>query len=109
MAHVTDNIQQAIERNGFLDESINAALINSRHVSTVMMALKGRLFVYVLCNGNNVIYVGCSRNIYTRLVAHKSAKRFDHVLLIEFKGLNAWEKELELIKLLQPEMNLYSK
>ena len=109
MAHVTDSIQQVIERHGFLNESINAALIDGRHVSTPMMRLKGRGFVYVLCKGNSAIYVGCSYNIYTRLSDHKTVKTFDHVLLLEYKGLNAWQKESQLIKLLQPKMNAYSK
>jgi hypothetical protein len=70
--------------------------------------VKGRYFVYVLINKENVIYVGRSFNLYSRLCLHKYQKQFDSVYLEEYKTYaQCCEAEKYLIKHYIPIENIY--
>lgn len=60
--------------------------------------------VYVLLHGRDVIYVGRSKNIEARLIAHRR-KRFTSVSIIECDHDQAVALEIELIRRFRPEAN----
>jgi hypothetical protein len=71
--------------------------------------LKGLHFVYILELNNNTIYVGHSKNIYSRIISHRMKYKFDKFFLIEYDDYNVLNCEREWIKLLQPLYNIRSK
>ena len=50
----------------------------------------GSYYVYVLMRGEKPVYVGCTKNVYDRVRAHKTSKDFDSVF-IHFWSLNKLE------------------
>lgn len=46
--------------------------------------VKGRHFVYCLMQKEEVVYVGRTSNLYSRLSYHKYRKKFDEIYLTEF-------------------------
>jgi excinuclease UvrABC nuclease subunit len=60
--------------------------------------------VYFLFKENELIYIGKSTNIYTRLGGHKD-KKFDRVTAVECDEANLGAIEYALIAAYQPKLN----
>ena len=71
--------------------------------------LKAIHYVYILEKDNSQIYIGHSKNIYSRIVQHKMSFDFDTFYLIEYDHYNVLNVEREWIKLLQPKYNIRSR
>jgi predicted GIY-YIG superfamily endonuclease len=76
----------------------------------------GDFYCYILLRYNILklkdvpVYIGSTKRIYDRLVTHKYSKNFHTVLLIKLNSYpNAVQCEKKLIKLFQPEYNIYYK
>jgi hypothetical protein len=67
-----------------IDKAHKLYQINRDEIILALMKANKRHFVYLLEKNNQVIYVGRSSNLYSRLMAHKSNKDFDSVKLIEY-------------------------
>lgn len=72
-------------------------------------SLKGKHFVYSLEKNDYQIYIGHSKNIYSRIVQHRMSFDFDNFYLIEYDHYNVLWAEREWIKLMQPKYNIRSK
>jgi len=70
--------------NEQIDKSSDIYILNRNQITLDLMKVTGRHFVYVLKKNENVIYVGRSSNLYSRLVSHKSKKDFDVIMLYEY-------------------------
>ena len=70
---------------------------------------KGRNFVYVLENGEQIIYIGHTKNLYTRIIDHKMNYNFTKFYIFEYDKYILLEKERAFIYLFQPEFNTRSK
>jgi predicted GIY-YIG superfamily endonuclease len=60
-------------------------LISWSDITQKLNKLKGRYFVYLLLKDDEVIYVGRSFNLSTRLSWHKYRKDFKTIYLVEYK------------------------
>lgn len=64
-------------------------------------------FVYLLLNDSEVVYVGQSTSLLTRLAAHASAKDFTSVRVYQFLTLQEMEQwEARLIRWFAPHYNV---
>lgn len=80
--------------------------INYNDINTKLLGVGQRIFNYILISNNNIIYIGCSSNLYKRLYQHKRNKSFDKILLIEFENKkDAFNNENCLIKKYLPILN----
>lgn len=80
--------------------------INCNDINTKLLGVGQRIFNYILISNNNIIYIGCSSNLYKRLYQHKRNKSFDKILLIEFENKkDAFNNEKCLIKKYSPILN----
>ena len=70
---------------------------------------KGKHFVYVLENDMEIIYIGHTKNIYTRIVDHRMTYNFTNFWLFEYDEKLVLQKEREWIKSFQPAFNIRSK
>ena len=66
--------------------------------------------VYLLIDESEIIYIGCSQNIYKRLKQHKYQKEFKHVDIIACNDeRKARRIEHELIFKFKPKFNTFGK
>ncbi len=99
------NVINKLESVGYLDNAINGCTIKRDEINTILKVVKGRYFVYMLITKGIVLYVGKSRNLYLRLLSHKSSRWFTKILLIEYEVADYSEMEKQIIKLIQPKYN----
>jgi predicted GIY-YIG superfamily endonuclease len=64
---------------------ILCAVISWSEITQKLNKVRGRYFVYLLLNNDEVIYVGRSFNLFPRLSWHKYRKNFKHVYLAEYE------------------------
>ena len=89
-------------------EPIDSITICWSEITKILNKVKGRYFVYLLINKDDVIYVGRSFNLYSRLCSHKYQKKFDSVYLEEYKTYaQCCQAEKYLIKHYYPIENSY--
>ena len=64
-------------------------------------------FVYFLCKGDSVVYVGQTTNIGQRITQHRSKKQkdFDSVWFIKMEAMEMNHAEKAFIKALRPHTN----
>jgi len=75
-------------------------------ITVKLKELKGIYFVYSLIHNKEVVYVGCSRNIYKRFKAHRYHKPFDKIDMFSMATQKqAKIKERELIVKHMPRLN----
>ena len=72
------------EFNKQIDKAAYIYRLERNQITLDLMKVTGRHFVYVLEKNQNVVYVGRSSNLYSRLVSHKSKKYFDVIMLYEY-------------------------
>lgn len=60
--------------------------------------------VYILLQGEEVLYVGATKNVASRIKAHRD-KPYDTYVVI--RSRNHYRKEMNLIRLLRPKFNKY--
>lgn len=65
--------------------------------------------VYFLCNGDEVVYVGQSINIFGRLVEHRQNKNFDRIYILPIPEHELNAVEGALIRILKPKYNRSNK
>lgn len=66
--------------------------------------------IYFLCDGKKILYVGQSKNLYSRLSQHiEGEKRFNRVLYFYVQPNELDSVELKLIKALKPPLNIAGK
>lgn len=70
--------------NEQIEKASDIYRLERNQITLDLMKVTGRHFVYVLQKNQNVIYVGRSSNLYSRLVSHKSKKDFDVIMLYEY-------------------------
>ena len=59
---------------------------------------KGIYFIYYLVDAGNIVYIGCSSNIYKRFKEHKYQKQFDTIEMFSMPDQRtAKNKEKQLI------------
>ena len=62
--------------------------------------------VYFLFSGNELVYIGQTRNLYHRLAAHIKEKQFDTFEFIEVDGIVLNSMEATLIDYFKPPLNI---
>jgi hypothetical protein len=62
--------------------------------------------IYFLCLGDQVVYVGQSKNIMSRVVVHNTDKKFDRVLFFRAPFSQLDELEQQFIRTLCPPLNV---
>lgn len=83
--------------------TILKVVINWSDITHKIHKVKGRYFVYLLANGNNIVYVGRSFNLFCRLSWHKYRKKFSKVYLAEYETYKeCCEAEKKLTKYFSP-------
>ena len=83
--------------------------IEKSQIGTTLTGLAGRNFVYQLLRGVSIVYIGHTRSLYSRMVAHKYSVDFDKVIIHEFDCVTQCrECERNLIKLIRPGLNVRS-
>lgn len=91
-----------------IPEPIDSITISWAEITQRINKVKNRYFVYLLINKDDVIYVGRSFNLFSRLSWHKYRKQFDSVYLEEYKTYaQCCEAEKYLIKYYIPTENIY--
>ena len=67
-------------------------------------------YVYMLLdNADNILYVGSTTDIYSRVLDHKKKKKFNRVVYVEYKNLDrnsTYYIEERLIELHKPTLNI---
>ena len=67
-------------------------------------------YVYMLLdNADNILYVGSTTDIYSRVLDHKKKKKFDRVIYVEYKDLSrnsTYYIEEKLIEIHKPTLNI---
>lgn len=67
-------------------------------------------YVYMLLdNADNILYVGSTIDLYSRVLDHKKSKKFDRVIYVEYKDLSrnsTYYIEERLIELHEPLLNI---
>lgn len=72
--------------------------------------LKGFNLVYMLFDYDELVYIGYTSDLHTRISAHAKCKEFNKIVLIECNDKSiAFKIEKDLIKLYQPNLNCKSK
>jgi len=81
-------------------------IIETRHSRDYqyIRKLKNKTGVYLLFEGEEVIYVGQTINLYTRIVGHNK-KSYTHVNWVELDERYLWEYEDRYIKYFNPRLN----
>jgi hypothetical protein len=92
-----------------LENCLNATPFLAVQFNQSFNKYKGKHFVYVLENNGEPIYIGHTKNVYTRLVDHKMTYNFTNFWLFEYDKKIILEKERAWIKLFQPTFNIRSK
>lgn len=88
-------------------EVVVCAIISVADINVKLNKLNGYAYNYVLALGDEIVYIGYSSSLYSRLVYHKQTKIFDKVLLIEFTNKRAaLSLEKKLIKEYRPKHNV---
>jgi hypothetical protein len=89
-----------------IDKAHKLYKINRDEIILALMKANKRHFVYLLEKNNQVIYVGRSSNLYSRLMSHKSNKDFDSIKLIEYIDRSQMvDAEFYFIKYHNPVLN----
>ena len=67
-------------------------------------------YVYMLLdNADNILYVGSTTDLYSRVLDHKKSKEFDRVVYVEYKNLDrnsTYYIEEKLIEIHKPTLNI---
>jgi predicted GIY-YIG superfamily endonuclease len=88
------------------DEPIFIAEISKIQITEKLVKVKGRYFVYLLLNNEEVVYVGRSYNLCDRLKAHKYKKDFNSVYLAEYNSYyECCKAEKQITKYYSPREN----
>jgi len=91
-----------------IPEPIDSFEICWTEITKRLQKVKGKYFVYLLISKDDVIYVGRTLNLYSRLCYHKYDKQFDSVYLEEYKTYpQCCQAEKYLIKHYYPIENIY--
>lgn len=89
-----------------LEKSLTSCVIDRSDINVRLLQLHRRSFVYILCDKSEIIYIGRTRDLYTRLTTHKMYRFFDEIILIEFNTEDVNKYEKILIKLFSPTYNV---
>jgi predicted GIY-YIG superfamily endonuclease len=82
------------------------AVISRSEITQKLNKVKGRYFVYLLINNDEVIYVGRSFNLSCRLSWHKYRKDFKDVYLAEYNSYyECCKAEKQITKYYSPREN----
>lgn len=100
------DICDQIEENKIFRHCATQDIIPASKLSSKLRQMFGKGFIYLLCDGSNVIYVGKTKNIYNRLFDHKYTKKFTDVILL---GFNLYLKDAEFMYIRQfmPTQNIH--
>lgn len=83
------------------------AIMNVKEINVQLNNLNGFPYNYILCLADEIIYIGYSSSIYTRLFCHKHSKNFDKIIIVEFTNKKqALFMEKKLIKQYKPKYNI---
>lgn len=105
MRRINMTTKEILESNGYLTNTLLYAEIKISEINIQLMRVAGRNFIYLLCDKDEVIYTGRTRNLYESLVFHKMDKKFTDVILLEYSADDISEFEKQIIKLLKPRLN----
>lgn len=97
--------EKILQSSNCLTNALLCAVIEVSEANCRLMQVGGRNFIYLLCNNDKVIYVGRTKNLYTRLIWHKMYKSFTDIILIEYSINDISNAEKQIIKLLKPTLN----
>lgn len=97
--------EEILQSSGYLTNTLLCAVIGVSEVNVQIMQVAGRNFIYLLCDKDEVIYTGRTRNLYARLLFHKMYKKFTDVILLEYSADDIPEAEKQIVKLLKPTLN----
>lgn len=111
--------REVFNRLNILFENNNELIYNNESAVTYLKkdlinhklsVLYGRYFVYFLMSGGEIVYVGKSKDLYTRLDQHLYDKCFEYVLVAEFRSEYAMnESERKMISFFRPKYNIVNK
>lgn len=62
--------------------------------------------IYFLVSENQIVYVGQSTNLFSRLMSHRADKKFDRVLFFKYPREGLTEVENAFIRFLKPKYNV---
>ena len=63
----------------------------------------------LLDNADNILYVGSTTDIYSRVLDHRKKKKFDRIIYVEYKDLSrnsTYYIEEKLIEIHKPTLNI---
>ena len=93
--------------NDCFGDTLNEFKILKTDIIQKLNKARGRYFVYLLIKNDDVIYVGRSFNLFSRLSYHKYDKDFDAIYLCEYKTyLQCCFHEKQITKYYKPILNL---
>ena len=99
-------VTMKVELNSHFGKPVLCAVISWAEIIKKLYKVKGRYFVYLLANDDEVVYVGRSLNLYCRLSWHKYRKNFDKVYLAEYETYSeCCQAEKKIIKYYSPVEN----
>lgn len=89
----------------FLDDSVGVDLLSNREIALKSIRLEKTVGVYFLLHDSEVVYVGQSIDVESRIRSHRAEKEFDsyHVIACQQSELDALESAY--IFYLQPKLN----
>jgi len=86
-------------------EDFNPKELKTKHSGTI----QGH-YNYFLFEKDEIVYIGSSSNLVSRILTHKMYINFDRVLILKYKKRKtAFSWEVKLIKYFQPKLNVRSK
>ena len=76
-------------------------------IDVSLMEDRNKFFVYLLTLNGEIVYIGRTSNLYSRMYSHKYKKDFTNVLLFEYNSYKEICKvENTLIKIYKPIYNI---
>ncbi len=103
MGKTSYNIEIDLNYSQFIEAVVETDFIT---INKNWLKLKGLHVVYFLLKDDVLLYIGCTSDVATRLLSHKSSKEFNKVILIECdERTNAFKIEKYFIKKYKPHYN----
>ena len=97
--------EEILQSSGYLTNTLLCAVIEISEANVKLMQVAGRNFIYLLCDKDEVVYAGRTRNLYARMIFHKMYKKFTDVILLEYSTDDISDAEKKIVKLLKPTLN----
>lgn len=105
MKYYLSTTEEVLQSSGYLTNTLLCAVIDISEANVQLMQVAGRNFIYLLCDKDEVIYAGRTKNLYARLLFHKMYKKFTDIILLEYSANDISDAEKQIVKLLKPTLN----